>query len=200
MKKITRILTLCMMPAVANAASVDLEAPKTITADKIEYDVKSETIKTSGDTEIVNQSGQRMTLTDSYLSKNGENLSGSDIKLWLSDHVYVESDNIVRSGIDTIAYDATFTACDNCDAFGDAWTITTKKITHDMESRMLRFYSPVLRTYDIPVFWLPFFEMPDPGIKHKSGFLMPDFGSTNNMGTQINIPLYISFSDTHIIR
>ena len=184
-------------PIVANAMSVDTDTPKTITADKIEYDVKSETIKTSGDTEIVNQSGQRMTLTDSYLSKNGENLSGSDIKLWLGDHVYVESDNIVRSGIDTIAYDATFTACDNCDAFGDAWTITTKKITHDMESRMLRFYSPVLRTYDIPVFWLPFFEMPDPGIKHKSGFLMPDFGSTNNMGTQINIPLYISFSDTH---
>ena len=197
MKKLIPFLMSVFVPIVANAMSVDTDTPKTITADKIEYDVKSETIKTSGDTEIVNQSGQRMTLTDSYLSKNGENLSGSDIKLWLGDHVYVESDNIVRSGIDTIAYDATFTACDNCDAFGDAWTITTKKITHDMESRMLRFYSPVLRTYDIPVFWLPFFEMPDPGIKHKSGFLMPDFGSTNNMGTQINIPLYISFSDTH---
>ena len=197
MKKLIPFLMSVFAPIVANAMSVDTDTPKTITADKIEYDVKSETIKTSGDTEIVNQSGQRMTLTDSYLSKNGENLSGSDIKLWLGDHVYVESDNIVRSGIDTIAYDATFTACDNCDAFGDAWTITTKKITHDMESRMLRFYSPVLRTYDIPVFWLPFFEMPDPGIKHKSGFLMPDFGSTNNMGTQINIPLYISFSDTH---
>ena len=197
MKKLIPFLMSVFAPIIANAMSVDTDTPKTITADKIEYDVKSETIKTSGDTEIVNQSGQRMTLTDSYLSKNGENLSGSDIKLWLGDHVYVESDNIVRSGIDTIAYDATFTACDNCDAFGDAWTITTKKITHDMESRMLRFYSPVLRTYDIPVFWLPFFEMPDPGIKHKSGFLMPDFGSTNNMGTQINIPLYISFSDTH---
>ena len=197
MKKLIPFLMSVFAPIVANAMSVDTDTPKTITADKIEYDVKSETIKTSGDTEIVNQSGQRMTLTDSYLSKNGENLSGSDIKLWLGDHVYVESDNIVRSGIDTIAYDATFTACDNCDAFGDAWTITTKKITHDMESRMLRFYSPVLRTYDIPVFWLPFFEMPDPGIKHKSGFLMPDFGSTNNMGTQVNIPLYISFSDTH---
>ena len=66
-----------------------------------------------------------------------------------------------------------------------------------MDSRMLRFYNPVLRTYDIPVFWLPFFEMPDPGVKHKTGFLMPDFGSTNNMGTQINLPLYIAFSDTH---
>lgn len=197
MKKTSAFLVFCILPVATGAASVDMETPKTITADKIEYDVKTETIKTSGNTEIVNASGQRMTLTDSYLSKNGENLSGDDIKLWLGDHVYIESDNITRSGIETTAFNATFTACDNCDAFGDAWKITTQKIVHDMDSRMLRFYNPVLRTYDIPVFWLPFFEMPDPGIRHKTGFLMPDFGSTNNMGTQINIPLYIAFSDTH---
>ena len=197
MKKTSAFLVFCILPVAAGATSVDMETPKTITADKIEYDVKTETIKTSGNTEIVNASGQRMTLTDSYLSKNGENLSGDDIKLWLGDHVYIESDNITRSGIETTAFNATFTACDNCDAFGDAWKITTQKIVHDMDSRMLRFYNPVLRTYDIPVFWLPFFEMPDPGIRHKTGFLMPDFGSTNNMGTQINIPLYIAFSDTH---
>ena len=197
MKKTSAFLVFCILPVAAGAASVDMETPKTITADKIEYDVKTETIKTSGNTEIVNESGQRMTLTDSYLSKNGENLSGDDIKLWLGDHVYIESDNITRDGIETTAFNATFTACDNCDAFGDAWKITTQKIVHDMDSRMLRFYNPVLRTYDIPVFWLPFFEMPDPGIRHKTGFLMPDFGSTNNMGTQINIPLYIAFSDTH---
>ena len=62
---------------------------------------------------------------------------------------------------------------------------------------MLKFYSPVLRTYDIPVLWWPYFEMPDPGVKYKTGFLMPDFASTNKMGTQINVPLYISLSDTH---
>lgn len=177
--------------------SVNMDEPHTIVADKIEYDVKSETIKTVGDTEIVNQSGQRMTLTDSYITQQGEELSGDDIKLWLGDHVYVESDNITRRGDLTIARHATFTACDDCDAYGDAWVISTYKIIHDMESRMLKFYSPVLRTYDIPVLWWPYFEMPDPGVKYKTGFLMPDFASTNKMGTQINVPVYISLSDTH---
>lgn len=197
MKKTSPFLIFCLVTAAARGASIDVETPKTITADKIEYDVKAETIKTSGNTEIVNQSGQRMTLTDSYLSQQGDSLSGNDIKLWLGDHVYIESDNIVREGNETIAYKATFTACDNCDVYGDAWKISTRKIIHDMEDHMLRFYSPVLKTYDIPVFWLPFFEMPDPSIKYKTGFLMPDFGSTNNMGTQINLPLYVNFSDTH---
>lgn len=197
MKKITYLLfgVSVTAPFVAQSASID--EPKTIIADRIEYDVQSETIKTVGDTEIVNASGQRLTLTDSYISSQGDQMSGSDIKLWLGNHVYVESDNITKDGDLTIARRATFTACDDCDAYGDAWKISTYKIIHDMASRMLKFYSPVLRTYDIPVLWLPYFEMPDPGVKYKTGFLMPDFESTNKMGTQINIPFYISLSDTH---
>lgn len=198
MKKLgTFIIGYSLTVVAANATSVDIDTPKTIISDKIEYDVKSEVIRTSGNTEIVNQSGQRMTLTDSYLSRTGDKLSGDDIKIWLGQHVYIESDNITREGDETIALKATFTACDNCDAFGDAWKISTRKIVHDMDSRMLRFYNPVLRTYNIPILWLPFFEMPDPGIKHKTGFLMPDFASTNNMGTQINIPVYWSISEYH---
>ncbi|MBE6457202.1 MAG: LPS-assembly protein LptD [Alphaproteobacteria bacterium] len=181
------------------AIAINPNEPRTIKADKIEYDVKSETIKTSGNTEITNKSGQRLTLTDSYITQKGEELSGDDIRLWLGNHVYVESDNITRKGDLTIARKATFTACDDCDAYGDAWEISTYKIIHDMDSRMLKFYSPVLRTYDIPVLWWPYFEMPDPGVKYKTGFLMPDFASTNKMGTQINIPYYISISDTHDI-
>lgn len=197
MRKFTPFLVLCLSPVVSQAASIDIETPKTITADKIEYDVKSETIKTTGNTEIVNETGQRLTLTDSYLSQKGDSLSGNDIKLWLGDHVYIESDKFVHEDNETIAYKAMFTACDDCDAYGDAWEIRTSKIIHDMDDKMLRFFNPVLWTYNIPIFWLPFFEMPDPTVKYKTGFLMPDFGSTNNMGTQVNIPLYINFSDYH---
>ena len=198
MKKLIWMIVPGFMSA-AHAISVGVNEPHTIIADQIEYDVKSETLKTSGNTEIVNASGQRLTLTDSYITNDGSELAGNDIKLWLGSHVYVESDNITRRGDLTIARNATFTACDECDAFGDAWEITTYKIIHDMDSRMLKFYSPVMRTYDIPILWLPYFEMPDPGVKYKTGFLMPDFESTNKMGTQINVPLYISLSDTHDI-
>lgn len=182
----------------AYGAGVDINTPKTITADKIEYDIKSETIKTSGNTEITNANGQRLTLTNSYISKTGDSLSGDDIRLWLGQHVYVESDNITRDGDLTIARHAEFTACYDCDPYGEAWAVAATKIVHNMDSRMLQFYNPVLWVYDtVPVFWVPFFEMPDPGVKYKTGFLMPDFESTNKMGTQINIPFYVSISDTH---
>ncbi len=181
----------------AFAVAVDLTEPAFIQADKIEYDLKSETIKTTGKTEVTNKSGQKMTLTDSYMNRKGTDLSGNDIEIWLGPHVYLESDNITRDGDITIAKDAMFTACKNCDSFGDAWDITSKKVKHNLEERMLKFYNMVFWTYDIPVMWLPYFAMPDPGVKHKTGFLMPNLESTNKMGTQINVPFYVYMSDTN---
>lgn len=181
------------------AATIDPNAPKTITAPKIEYNVKNESIKTSGATEISSTGGGRITLVDSYISSTGENLSGDDIQIWLGEHVYIESENITRDGDITIAHDAMFTACYGCNEFGNAWEISATKIEHNSQTRMMQFYNPVLWAFRVPVFWAPFYTMPDPGVKHKSGILTPGIESTNNMGTQINLPIYISLSDTHDI-
>ncbi len=194
--KLSFIAYFCII-AQAYALGLDVNEPKTIIADKIEYNVKSEEIKTVGNTEITNKSGQRLTLVDSYMSSKGENISGNDIQLWLGHHIYVESKNIVRDGSITIAKDALFTACADCDSYGEAWEIWAKKFTHNMDERMMYFVSPVFYVYDLPVFWFPYLQMPDPSVKYKTGLLMPDMGSTNKMGTQINIPFYLSLSDTH---
>ena len=197
MKKIFAFLSLFFVGTSFAADPLDINSPKTIKSDKIEYDVKTGSVKTTGKTEITNAAGQRVTLKDSYLSSRGEELSGDDVKIWLGQHVYIESDNITRNGPDTVAHNAMFTACANCDDFDNAWEISATRITHDMDERMLSFYNMVFHVYDIPVLYFPYYTMPDPGVKHKSGFLIPNLQSTNNMGVQINVPLYLSFSDTH---
>ena len=81
MKRLTVILVGLLFMNASYAITIDADDARTITAERIVYDVKSETIKTAGQTEIVNTSGQRMTLTDSYLSQKTGTLSGNDIKL-----------------------------------------------------------------------------------------------------------------------
>lgn len=196
MKKFGLILAVVLC-APAHAVSIDLNEPAVIKADKIEYNVKSETIKTVGKTEITNKSGQKMTLVDSYITKGGKDLSGSDIQIWLGQNVYMESENVVRDGDLTIARDALLTACKNCDDFGEAWEITANKIKHLADKKMLYFYNMLFWVYDVPVMWLPYFSMPDPSVKYKTGVLMPNLSSTNKMGTQINLPFYVNISDTH---
>ena len=183
--------------AYALPGSVDLDGPKTITADKIEYNVKSANIKTIGNTTITNQSGQTLKLTNSSFSEKGAKIDGNDVELWLGNHVYIKSESISHDGDITVAQEAMFTACEGCDSFGNAWEISASKIKHNAEYKDLYFYNPILWIYDLPVFWFPYYTMPDPSVKYRSGLLTPDFKSTNKMGTQINIPIYISLSDYH---
>jgi len=197
MKKTCVIFSVLMFPVFAGAISIDMNEPTSIKADKIEYDLQTETIKTTGKTEITNKSGQKMTLTDSYITKNGQTMSGNDIQLWLGEHVYLESENVTRDGDLTVAKDTLFTACKNCDSFGEAWEISSTKVKYFADDKNIDFYNSVFWLYDVPVFWFPYFSMPDPSVKHRSGFLGPNMASTNNMGTQINIPVYLYLSDTH---
>ena len=71
MKKINWAFYLAAMSycngAIALPGTVDIDGPKTITADKIEYNAKSAEIKTIGNTTITNQSGQTLKLTNSLL-------------------------------------------------------------------------------------------------------------------------------------
>lgn len=193
--KFAFILSILTVPAYA--AFLDTDASKTVTAEKIEYDTKSKSLKASGHTEISNSTGQKITLNDSYLSGSGTDVSGRNIEIWLGENTYILANDINKTGTKTTATDAMFTACYECDTYGNAWEFSTNEMTHDTDTHMMDFYSSWFWVYDVPVMWFPFISMPDPSVKHKSGLLIPDIRSTNNMGTQINIPLYLFLADNH---
>ena len=187
----------CAPLCAAPNSSIDLDEPKTIVADKIEYNVRDSKIETFGKTTITTQSGQTLKLNNTTVADNGSQIAGQDIELWLGEHFYISAEKITRDDDITTAIDAMFTACNGCDSFGNAWEISATTIKHDLDTRNLYFHNPVLWMYDVPIFWFPYYYMPDPGVKYRSGLLMPDLNSTNNMGTQINLPIYISLSPYH---
>ena len=199
MKKINVSLLFCLYLPNAFGIGVNMDEAKTIKADKIKYNLKSEELQTSGNTEMTNASGQKIKLQEASVVKLNSAVKAKDIELWLGNNVYVKAEEITKDANLTIAKDAMFTACDGCDSFGNAWEIHGNKITHDAEEKMLYFHNASFWLYNdnIPLFWFPYYEMPDPSVKYKSGFLMPSFSSTSDMGTQFNIPFYINISDQH---
>lgn len=192
-------LMLCSVVSNAMALGVNMNEAKTIKSDEIVYDTKSGEIQSSGNTEMTNASGQRVKLDHISISGNNTKMSAEDIELWLGSNVYVRAKTITRDGSETIARHAIFTACDGCDSFGDAWEISGNTIIHDADEKMLYFHNSIFWLYNdtFPILWLPYYEMPDPSVKYKSGLLPPSFNTTNGMGTQINIPIYINLSDRH---
>lgn len=170
-----------------------------VTSDELEYNAKTETIKASGNAELTNAEGQRVKSDTLTMTKDRENLDAKNIELWLGDHIYLNAQEITRKKDETIAKHAEFTACEGCDSYGNAWEISARRVKHDAQEKMLYFQSATFWVYNdtFPILWLPYYEMPDPSVKYKSGFLSPSFNSTNDMGTQINIPFYINFSERH---
>ena len=60
---------MCLVAQNSFGLGVNLDEAKTIKSDRIEYNVKSEEIRATGNTEMTNASGQRVKLNNVVLSK-----------------------------------------------------------------------------------------------------------------------------------
>ena len=87
-----------------------------------------------------------------------------------------------------------FTSCKKNDSC-PPWSIKASKIKHDKIKRELIYDNPVIRIYDIPVFYLPKFYHPDPSVKRKSGFLQPETNNSNVLGSSFTIPYFKVISE-----
>ena len=76
-----------------------------------------------------------------------------------------------------------------------SWSIKAKKIKHDRVKREIIYDHPIIRIYDIPVFYLPKFYHPDPSVKRKSGFLQPEINNSNILGSSFTMPYFKVISD-----
>ena len=58
------------------------------------------------------------------------------------------------------------------------------------DDKIFEYKNSWLKILDKKLFYLPYFNHPDPSVKRKSGFLTPSYGSSKKLGTSINIPYY----------
>ena len=87
-----------------------------------------------------------------------------------------------------------FTSCKKTDKC-PPWKITSDEIHHDKIKKQINYKNAWLELYDFPVVYFPKFFHPDPSVKRQSGFLKPELGSSNNLGSSIYTPYFLLISD-----
>ena len=87
-----------------------------------------------------------------------------------------------------------FTSCKKTDKC-PPWKITANKIKHDKTKKQIIYKDAWLEIYDFPIFYFPKFFHPDPTVKRQSGFLTPEFGSSQNLGSSVYTPYFYALSD-----
>ena len=87
-------------------------------------------------------------------------------------------------------YKAVFSTCNIENKKCRGWELNTDEFNHDKKKKIFEYKNSWLKIFDYKVFYLPYFNHPDPSVKRKSGFLTPSYSSSESLGTSINIPYF----------
>lgn len=169
-------------------------------AEQVSYDQNTDVVMASGHVSVMAPDGSvafadHVTLTDQM--KNGVleafyGLIGKNGRLGAV--------SAKREGGDTTtANRAVYTNCKVCAQTGDRvplWQVKAYHVIYHEKKHRIEFSDAIMELYGIPIFYTPYFSSPDPSVKHESGLLAPDVGSSSVLGTFVELPVYIAFSDS----
>ena len=165
--------------------------------EKFVFNINRELIRAGKSTIIDNEQNKYIfekILID--LSKN--ELAGKELKVEFKNSYFGNSENRPvlkgRSGYSNEEklkiYKGVFSTCNIEDKNCRGWELSAKEFNHDKNKKIFEYRDSWLKLFDYKVFFLPYFNHPDPSVKRKSGFLTPSYSSSTRFGTAINFPYY----------
>ena len=176
---------------------------RTLLADEVSYDQNTGVVVASGNVSLQDQSGNvafadRVELTQDLREGALQGFSALIGKYGRLAALAAER----QAGRFTIVDNAVFTPCEICEEDGERmplWQIRAKRVVHDQAEKEIYFEDASFQFLGTTLLWLPFFSQADPTVKYKSGFLLPDIGSSGTLGTFMKVPYYISLSNSEDI-
>ncbi|MBM3544148.1 MAG: LPS-assembly protein LptD [Alphaproteobacteria bacterium] len=171
----------------------------TLLADRVVYSRATNTLRAEGNVRIKDSDGavitsEQITLTDDFRDGFIDAL-----KLVTQDETRIVAQTASReAGNVTVFQKGWFTPCKLCEDRPDkppTWRIRAGKITHKRDQATITFRNAAFDFFGVPLIWTPWFQMADPTVKRKSGFLMPSYSHSDELGSTVQVPYYFALSD-----
>jgi len=169
-----------------------------LTADQVVYDQSANTLTAVGNVVLKEPNGNivradRYTLTDDFRDGFVQSLS-----VVAKDDTRIAAERATRRGGNTTVFkNGRFTPCKSADGMPPLWCISAATIIHDQSAQTITYQDAQFEVFGVPVMWMPYFEHPDPSVKRKSGFLMPEFSSSSTLGFGATIPYYFALAPNY---
>ena len=184
----------------------DQDSSRIYFAENINYSINQEILKGDDVLIVTNYNlpkSDKLFLDNAIINLKDKNFIAKDTKLELHKYVFDNDDNDPRIlGVSsdgdqdyTLINKGVFTSCKKNNKC-PPWSIKAEKIKHDRIKRELIYDNPIIRVYDIPVFYLPKFYHPDPSVRRKSGFLQPEINNSNVLGSSFTMPYFKVISES----
>ncbi len=169
-----------------------------LTADEVIYDQSANTLSANGNVELKEANGniiraERYTLTEDFRDGFVESLS-----VVARDESQITADRAIRrDGNVTEFVNGKFTACPPSAGTPPPWCIRAKRIVHDQGAKTITYQDAQFEIFGAPVLYLPYFQHADPSVKRKSGFLIPEYKSSKNLGFAVSVPYYFALAPNY---
>ncbi len=148
-----------------------------LVAQRVQYDRKTRRLVASGNAQLVQSDGTKINsehidLTDDF----GDGFVNA-LRVETTEKTYFGAESAERmGGVLTTFFNGVYTACEPCEKKPDKapiWRLKARQIIWNGEKKTVRFENSNFEFFGFPIAYLPAFEIADPTVKRKSGFLMP---------------------------
>jgi LPS-assembly protein len=166
-----------------------------LTADRVIYDQGANTLTALGNVVIKEPNGNiiradRYTLTDDFRDGFVQQLS-----ITTRDDTRITAERANRRDGNVTEFErAKFTPCRTGDGKPSLWCISAARVVHDQAGGTISYQDAQFEILGTPVLSLPYFSHPDPSVKRRSGFLVPDFGYSTTLGFSTELPYYFAIA------
>ena len=169
-----------------------------LTADQVTYDQAASKLLAEGSVQLRDPNGniqraERLETTDDFRDAFIESLS-----VITRDETRIQARRSIRRDGNVTEFEkGKFTACKNDPGKPPLWCISGERIVHDQKAATLTYQNASFDVLGVPVLYLPYFTMPDPSVKRRTGFLSPTFGSSTSLGVMAEIPYYVALDKSY---
>ncbi|WAP70520.1 LPS-assembly protein LptD [Jiella pelagia] len=171
-----------------------------LVARRLIYNQKTRRLIAVGDVELRQPDGNlvyadQIDVTDDFRDGFIEAL-----RLETPDNTRFAAARAVRQNGDSTTFErGVYTACEPCRENPERaplWQIKARRIIWDEKEQVIRYYGAQFELFGAPIAYLPYFQSADPTVKRKSGFLAPEFRTSDDLGYGLRVPYFMVLNDS----
>ena len=177
------------------SAPPELQTTMTIKADWIVYDIDLASIKAKGNVQISTNEGQVFAKEGTLSIANETGKFVDATVLHKQNSLHLEGKTIEKTGFDTYRIvDGWVITCKLEDGETPPWSFSSSEADVQQDGYAFLKHAK-FKVNDIPIFYTPYLILPVDNNRH-TGFLFPEFSSSENSGFGFNLPFFLNISDS----
>lgn len=176
---------------------------RVLLADSVSYDQVNDRVSADGHVSVMAANGDVAFAEHVELNDKMRDGALSGFAALIGKNGRLVAANATREGGEQVtAYRAAYTPCKICRERGDRtplWSVHAYRVIYDEKRHKIDFKNATVEVFGVPIFYTPYYSTPDQTVKHASGILTPELGSSSSIGYYAKLPIYVALSDSNDI-